>query len=145
MTDSTLLTAPETPALEDIRALVALPLWDDLCGFLHTTWHAAPKLEFSKCSLAFGWNVKYRKGGRALCTLYPAPGAFTCMVSIGQRETSQAELLLPRCTPYVQALYTSSRPSRMGRWLMIGVTSAAILEDVKQLLLLRCPPARKQP
>lgn len=86
-----------------------------------------------------GWNVKYRARGRALCTIYPDTGTFTCMISIGQKEAPAMELALPGLTAYVREVYQNSRPSRMGRWLMIRVSGPEILEDVKTLLRIRMP------
>lgn len=43
------------------------------------------------------------------------------------------ELVLPGLTAYVREVYQNSRPSRMGRWLMIRVSGPEILEDVKTL------------
>lgn len=84
-------------------------------------------------------DVKYRARGRALCTIYPDTGTFTCMISIGQKEAPAMELALPGLTAYVREVYQNSRPSRMGRWLMIRVSGPEILEDVKTLLRIRMP------
>ena len=109
------------PSLEELGHGVGSPFW----GELH--------------SLAPGWNVKYRARGRALCTIYPDTGTFTCMISIGQKEAPAMELALPGLTAYVREVYQNSRPSRMGRWLMIRVSGPEILEDVKTLLRIRMP------
>lgn len=90
-----------------------------------------------------GWNVKYKKGSRALCTLYPRLGYFTCMVSVGRKETVQAELLLPSFDPYLQALYQKADVFNGGRWLMIDVISEPVLENVKELIQLRVKPNKQ--
>ena len=61
------------------------------------------------------------------------------MISIGQKEAPAMELVLPGLTAYVREVYQNSRPSRMGRWLMIRVSGPEILEDVKTLLRIRMP------
>ena len=126
------------PTLEQVRAQIQSPLWDTLRGHLETLYGVLPHVEHSVCSGAPGWNVKYRKGGRALCTLYPHVGYFTCMVVLGTAEATGAELALPSCTPYVQALYNGANPMNGARWLMVDVTQPAILEDVERLIALRC-------
>lgn len=127
----------QTPDLKRISAFVASPLWDALCAHLESCYGVLPKVAHSSCSGAPGWNVKYKKSGRALCTLYPADGFFTCLVSVGRREAMEAELLLSACTEYVRALYWKTDIFNGGRWLMICVTSPEILEDVKRLIALR--------
>ncbi len=75
--------------------------------------------------------------GRSLCTLYPQDFSFLALVVIGQREASEAELLLPFLTEYVQQVFTQTKTGMGQKWLMIEVTSTAVLEDVKQLITLR--------
>lgn len=125
------------PDLSAVSAHVKSPLWEELCAHLERSYSVSPTVEHSICSGAPGWNLKYKKGGRALCTLYPAQGFFTCLVSIGSKEAMEAELLLPTCTDYLQRLYWGTQLFNGGRWLMIEVTSQEILEDVKTLIALR--------
>lgn len=136
--------APQAPDFEAVSREVNSPLWDALCAFLQECYGVSPQLEYSKCAMAMGWNVKYRRGGRALCTLYPDRGTFTCMISVGKRETPEVELILDRLTPYVQELYRAAKPYQFGRWLMIQVTAPEILADVKTLLLIREKPKGKK-
>lgn len=130
---------PDVTAISDY---ISSPLWNTLCSHLETCYGVSPKVEHSICSGAPGWNVKYQKSGRALCTLYPAEGFFTCLVSVGSREVMEAELLLSGCTEAVRSLYWNTKPFNGGRWLMIPVTSPEILEDVKQLIALRVQKKR---
>ncbi len=125
------------PDLTAIAVYIESPLWNRLCEHVESIYGISPVIEHSVCSGAPGWNIKYKKGGRALCTLYPAQGFFTCLVSVGSKEAMEAELLLPSCTSYLQELYRNTRVFNGGRWLMIEVTSEAILEDVKMLIDLR--------
>lgn len=134
---SDLYSGAQMPSTEQIAVFIASPLWDDLCSHLHAGYSIQPSVEYSTCSGAPGWNVKYRKGGRALCTLYPDDGFFTCLVTVGSREATEAELLLPSCTESVREIYQNAKPLNGARWLMIPVTSSQILEDVKQLIALR--------
>lgn len=132
-----LYTKDNQPDLWAVSAYIGSPLWDKLCSHLEDAYSVSPAVEYSICSGAPGWNIKYKKSGRALCTLYPAQGFFTCLVSVGSREVVEAELLLTACTGYLQELYKNTRPFNGGRWLMISVTSPEILEDVKTLISLR--------
>lgn len=125
------------PDLTAVSDFIQNPLWGELCAHLESSYGVSPTIEHSICSGVPGWNLKYKKGGRALCTLYPAEGFFTCMVSVGSKEAMEAELLLGNCTEYLQTLYWAAKPFNGGRWLMIEVTSAEILKDVKMLIALR--------
>lgn len=137
MTWSTLWPQNRKPSPDDIAEFVDNPLWKALCSWLESGYRTVPRIEYSRCGMAPGWNVKYKKGGRALCTLYPAAGSFTCLVCIGQREAMAAEALLPLCSPPVRQLYHTASPLNGSRWLMIPVTDEAVLTDVKALIGIR--------
>ena len=132
----------QQPQLSQIAQYIGLPLWDDLCAYVEQTYAVAPHVEHSVCSGAPGWNIKYRKSGRALCTLYPARGYFTCLVSVGTAEATEAEMILNTCTEYLRELYGRAKPFNGSRWLMVDVTDAAILEDAKRLIALRVKPKK---
>lgn len=131
------------PELLQIQAYIDSPLWTQLCGYLESTYGVNPSMEYSRCSAAPGWNLKYKKSNKALCTLYPNEGYFTCLISVGSKQAMEAELLLSTCTEYLNKLYWQTRPFNGGRWLMIDVTSQEILEDVKRLIALRVKPKTK--
>ena len=132
------------PTMDDIKAFADNPLLDALCGDLEETYKVQPKIEYSRCAGAPGWNIKYKKSGRALCTIYPGfpgEGVFTCMVSIGPKERNDAELLLPALDESVQTLYHNADDAVGSKWLMIPMISGRVLGDAKSLIALR---ARKK-
>ena len=130
------------PEIGQIGEYINNPLWQELCRFTEATYGVSPQIEYSVCSGAPGWNVKYKKSSRALCILYPNEGFFTCLICIGNKEQMEAELVLTVCSSYVQGLFEKAKPYNGTRWLMIDVTSNEILEDVKRLLFVRSKPKR---
>ena len=130
----------QQPTLEQISEYIESPLWGELCAWAEKSYQIEPKVEHSTCSGAPGWNVKYKKGGRALCTLYPDEGQFTALITVGAKEAPEAELLLPTCSDYIRELFARTQTMNGARWLMIRVTDAQVLEDVKKLIRLRVAP-----
>src|SRR5690242_14283406 len=88
------------PMLSEIEAYIDNSLWLDINTFLQETYLVQPKLAYSNCSAQPGWNVKYQKGGKSLCTLYPMDGYFIALVVIGEKEKTEAEFLIPICCKY---------------------------------------------
>ena len=125
------------PCLEDVSEYIHSGLWKELNAALQGSYSVKPALSYSKCTAQPGWNVKYKKSGKSLCTLYPMDGFFIALVTIGNKETHELEQTLSSYSEYTQALYRRTPFSCGGRWLMISVTEKAILNDVVNLIDLR--------
>lgn len=129
--------AGRQPDMKQIGDYVNSPHWNQLCSYIQKTYATSPSIEYSRCSMQTGWNVKYKKGSRAICTLYPDEGTFICMVSIGAKEAPEAEAALHGCTRYLQELYAKTGTFNGGRWLMIEVGDGDVMEDVKEMIGIR--------
>ena len=112
------------------------PLWDELCNHLETKYASKPIFEYSGCSVP-GWNVKYKKSGRSLCTMYPMKENFVALVVIGNREKEMFLDVLPTLQPYTQNLYETKKDKNGLCWLMFAVTGEDILADVKTCIAIR--------
>jgi len=132
--------ADSRPTAEDISEFIHNDLWREMNDFLQQAYGVRPQTAYSSCSAQRGWNIKYKKGGKSLCTLYPMDGYFIALVVIGAKETAEAELLMPLCSGYTQKLYEQTVFSTGGRWLMMNVTDGKILEDAKNLIKIRIKP-----
>jgi len=132
-----LYTADKQPTEAEITEYIGSQLWNDLNDFLRENYEVEPKITYSTCSGQPGWNVKYQKAGRALCTLYPMSGFFIALVVIGTKEEMEAEPVLLTCDESIQKMYKEAMPLMGSRWLMIHVTNEKILDDVKLLIQLR--------
>jgi hypothetical protein len=131
----------QIPSIEDIKVYIgeAKPYWDELVLHIEETYNAKRQLDYSKDSLQPGWNVKYKKSGKALCTLYPMEGYFIALVVVGPKEEDKVrhDMEAGLFSTYVKELYEKTAYSTMGRWLMIEVKDKAFLNDIKHLIGIR--------
>ena len=141
---SELFNADRKPSYEDIKEYIGQgePLWSELLSYIESRYQVQPKMSYSKCSAQPGWNVKYQKISKSLCTLYPMEGYFIALVVIGAKEEEAAEIALETFTPYIQNLYRKTPFSCAGRWLMIEVKDKSVLNDIKSLLAIRVKPKK---
>ena len=96
------------------------------------------KIEFSRCSLERGWNVKFKKSGKSLCTIYPREGYFTVLVVIGSKVKEAVENILCDCAPELRELYEKTRWGNGQEWLMIYLEDQGeMFADVLQLIEIR--------
>ena len=128
------------PSVEELDQYADNPLWPELRQYLKDAYGAEPRMDYSRCGLEPGWNVKFKKGSKALATVYLRPGYVTAMVSVAPKDEDAAEGVLLTCTEYTRTLYRNTASSKMGRWLMIDLASPEVLEDLKALLALRVKP-----
>lgn len=113
-------------------------LWDDFCNYMKEKYNIDPKFEFSKCSFEYGWNIKFKKGSKSLCTVYPRENYFTIMVVIGQKEKDTFEKMLLSLSPDLQQIYNRTKEGNGQKWLMIDLEDDDIrYNDVKRIIDIR--------
>lgn len=132
------------PSLSDIGAWVNNPLLEELMAWMGETYGVEPSVEFSKCSLDKGWNIKYKKGSKSLCVLYIRQGWFTAMVTLGAKQVAELEPLLSTFSASFRKLYEKAPLFNGGKWLSVDVKKDKQLEEVQRLILLKAKPAKKQ-
>lgn len=137
MTWSEKFDSATEPTTEDIAQFVGNSLYGRLCEHIESSYKVKKLSEYSRCSGQPGWNVKYKKSGKTLCTLYPMSGYFIALVVIGNKETPETELVLPTFSKYIQEMYASTNFLLGGRWLMIEVKDEAVYRECLTLVDIR--------
>lgn len=126
------------PTLEDIAAYVQNPVFQGFCTELIERYGCREAIEYSACSMEPGWNVKFKKSGRNLCTIYPRETYFTVMAVVGRREKEAVEAMLPDCAPRLREIYAQTREGSGQRWLMIDLEDwDEVYRDVLRLIEIR--------
>lgn len=130
--------AAASPSAADMDGYIRTPLWGTFCRDMRDAYQVEPQFEFSKCGMEFGWNMKFRKGRRSLCTVYPREGYFTVMVVIGRKERERVEEALPTFCDELRRIYRETREANGQKWLMIDLEDGGARYDgVKKLLEIR--------
>ena len=128
------------PSETQVKEYVNTPLFDELDVYIKQTFNVKPKLSYSGCNMDGGswkgWNIKYQKSGKSLCTLYPRQGYLMLLVVIGARGVTEAELLMPLCTEYIQAQFKQS-DFHGSKYLGIELRDESVLQDIKKLIDIR--------
>jgi len=124
------------PSFEMVTDFVKNPVWDELTGYIAAEYGVGPVFEYSGCVWP-GWNAKFRKAGRSLCTIYPFEGYLWVLVVIGQKEKEQFETEMPLMSEYLQNLYLETEEGMGQRWLKIELEDMDGLDDVKRCLTIR--------
>ncbi|CZR95580.1 MULTISPECIES: DUF3788 domain-containing protein [Clostridioides] len=125
------------PTPEQIKEFINNPLWDNLNNALISTYNVEPKLEYSKCSMQRGWNVKYKKRGKSLCTLYPQEGSFKALVIVNESNRVEVDLFINTCCDYIKQIYSEIDFFNSSKWLMIQIDNISVLNDTLELIKFR--------
>lgn len=126
------------PTLEEIGQYVNNPIFMEFCSEIKETYKCGEKIEFSSCSWEHGWNIKFKKSGKTLCTIYPREHYMTVMIVVGRKEKEFVEAILPECTAELQQTYHQTKEGNGQKWLMIDVEDQGRLyHDILRFIEIR--------
>lgn len=126
------------PTFEEIGQYIRNPVFGQFCSEIKKAYKCSEKIEFSSCSWEKGWNIKFKKSGKTLCTVYPRENYFTVMVVVGKKEKESVEAILPECTKELQDIYKQTKEGNGQRWLMVDVEDKENLyHDLLRLIQIR--------
>lgn len=108
-------------------------LWDELTRFFEQGYALPAELTFGGKN--YGWNVWYRKNGKALASLYPHKNRILVQIVLGKEQVARA-LFLPLGKKVEQCLRDTPQ-FHDGRWLLIPVTTRRDVKDIEQLVQLK--------
>lgn len=107
--------------------------WEDLCRSLSEDLRARSELKFYGKN--YGWALRFRKGGKALASLYPDRDGFTVQVILPESAVRIAATLNLGKT--ARDVLENAHPFPEGRWLFVRVKSRKDLLDVRRLIALK--------
>lgn len=132
------------PTLEEIGEFINNAVFLQFCAEVQAKYNCKETIEFSSCSWEYGWNVKFKKSGKSLCTIYPREGFFTVLIVIGEKEREAAETILYECTPGLRAIYDQTNTGNGQKWLMIDLEDRKeMYTDILRLITVRNPARKK--
>ncbi|MDR2972616.1 MAG: DUF3788 domain-containing protein [Bacteroidales bacterium] len=85
------------PTESEIKDFIGTEYFSDLDSHLRDNYSIKPKLAYSGCAMDNniwrGWNIKYQKSGKSLCTIYPQKRYFLVLVPGKSFEVRDEETL----------------------------------------------------
>mgnify|MGYP001049852026 CR=1 FL=1 len=109
------------PTLNEMGEYVRNPVFREFCGEIMGTYRCAEKIEYSSCSMERGWNVKFKKSGKSLCTIYLREQYFTVLLVVSRKEKEAVETIMPECCAALRDIYDRTREGNGQRWLMVDL------------------------
>lgn len=130
------------PTDQEIRAALGsvYPLWERLNHFMESDVQVEGKFSFWGQRKS-GWNLRYRRKGKALVAFYPQKGQIIAQIVLGKAQAEKALDL--KLGEKVSQLLREAPQLRDGKWISIPVLSVEDAEDLEQLLRLKMPKVRR--
>lgn len=127
------------PNLQEISEYINNSAFKQFCLEIKTKYKCNEKIEYSSCSYEKGWNIKFKKSGKTLCTIYPRKNYFTVMVVIGKKEKEQTQYILHELSHSIQEIYQNTKEGNNQKWLMIDLKDDdEVYKDTLRLIEIRC-------
>lgn len=111
--------------------------WNDIASFLKNRYNATPIIMYSRCSCMPGWNVKYKKGSKSFCTMYPDKEYFTILLILRESEVNKIREQKNIYSKYFIDIMENSGAMNGCKWLMIGIDDSIVLKDIKRAIILK--------
>ncbi|MCL2077584.1 MAG: DUF3788 domain-containing protein [Oscillospiraceae bacterium] len=132
---------PSYTEIENYIGGTGKALWQSLFDFMDKVCKAKPKMTYSGCSYAPGWNVKFQKSGQALGTFYPEIDGFSVFMVISYKLSPEAEAVLPELSPEIREAYQNGGDfMKNGRYFMFRIEKEPDLEGYKKLCGVKIKP-----
>jgi hypothetical protein len=107
--------------------------WEEFVAFVRAKYPSQEEFKFYGKN--YGWALRFRKGGKALLSLYPTQSCFTVQVILGEAVAQATRDL--KLGKRVRQVIERAHPFSEGRWLYIPIKSQKDMKDVQQLLAVK--------
>lgn len=134
----------KNPTLEDINELLGETLfavWTELCNRIDEKYEM--DRIWDKGFKEWLYELKYRRGGKTLCTLYLKEGSIGFWIILGKDERNKFENVRNEYSSKVQNIYDETKIYHDGKWLMFEPTDDVMFDDFMKLLSIKRKPNRK--
>ena len=88
-------------------------------------------------------ELKFRRGGKTLFTLYIKDGYFTVLIIFGKAEREKFELIKSDYSDFICNYYDNSKTYHDGKWMFIDIKNDTYIEEIKKMIMIKRKPNRK--
>ena len=110
--------------------------FEELLGFIYQNYEMEELWTAGKPTSNYHSELKYKRGGKTLITLYMRENYFLAQVILGKAERDKFEKARNGYSEVLQKIYDTTDTLHDGKWLGIKVYDNALIPDITSLLLL---------
>ncbi|WP_157794099.1 DUF3788 domain-containing protein [Paenibacillus donghaensis] len=131
-------TVPSFELIYSYLGPQATEAWLQLTRFAEQNYDHVSELIFGGKN--YGWNLRYRKSGKTLFSMFPEQDRFTVLLVLGKKEIQAYEERIHEFGEFFKHVYESASQYHDGRWLWIGIDSVAQINDIEKMIMIKRKP-----
>ncbi|MGB2579617.1 hypothetical protein AAIR98_001536 [Elusimicrobium simillimum] len=131
------------PLHSEVEALTGkklYPLWQSVTAFMEANYKLAP--EWHTGGKAGVYELKFKSGGKTVCSLFAREKGIGFMVIYGAAERAKFEAA-SGFPPEVTAAYNAAKTYHDGKWIMFPLDAPAQVPVYQKLILIKKNPNKK--
>jgi len=125
------------PTKQDLKEIIKDRFIDDFCAYVEKEYAPKEQIDYSKCSAAPGWNLKYKLKGKTVCTIYPDKDYFTVLITMNYNDNDKFNIVKDNFLLSTTEMIERAKPMNGTKWLMLKVSDVESLRDAKKLIALK--------
>ena len=132
------------PSPQELTALLGEDLyavWENLRRAIEEKYEM--ELLWDKGYSHWVYELKYRRGGKTLCTLNADDHDLGVQIIFGKDERARVEAIADELSAVVRETYENAHTFHDGKWVMFHPADASMTPDLIRLLGLKRRPNRK--
>ena len=131
---------PNDEEIADFIGGQAGEAWLEVNQFIKEHYDIEPEMTFGGAK--HGWEIRYRKGGRTLCSITPEKGAVKTLIVLGREEAEKALSAKSELSPKTNKIIEDAKQLHDERWLWFRLTEPNDAKDTKKLLQIKRKPKK---
>ncbi len=131
---------PNDKEIADFIGGQAGKAWLEIRKFIKDRYDIEPEMVFGGAK--HGWEIRYRKGGRTLCSITPEKGTVKTLIVLGREEAEKALSAKSELSPKTNETIEGAKQLHDGRWLWFRLTEPSDAQDIKKLLQIKRKPKK---
>lgn len=110
-------------------------IWSELNSFIKDNYNM--EVLWNKGGKTGLYELKYRKGGKTFCALYPRENGICILIIFGKAEREKFEAARTNFSEYINNFYDNTQQYHDGKWMYLDLVNDKLADDIKKLLLIK--------
>ena len=128
---------PDKAQLISVAQGKAYKLLESFCLYIEKNYNPKEQIDYSKCSGAPGWNLKYKSRGKTICTIYPYDDYFIALITLNFDALEKYNIVKAEFSIPLQEKIADIKTFNGSKWVMHEIRCENDLAEAIKLISLK--------